>query len=138
MLEFFGRLSLALVIGGIIGLEREIKNKAAGLRTNLLVSLGSALFVIIPIQLGMAQQNPDILGRVISGIIGGIGFIGGGTILRSSKVHGLTSAAAIWVSSGLGMAAGCGLWLISLVGAILTWIILKVLPKLEHYLEAHF
>ncbi len=66
--------------------------------------------------------------------MGGVGFIGAGTILRSSNVKGLTSAAAIWVSSALGVAVGCGLWLIGLIGAIVTWIILRFFEKLEAYL----
>ena len=125
------RLSMALLAGAIVGAEREDKNKPAGLRTNILVSFGAALFVLIPIQLGAAQRNPDILGRAISGIIGGVSFIGAGTILRSSKVHGLTSAAAIWVSSALGTAIGCGLWLLGLIGALVTWMVLRILAKLE-------
>ena len=128
------RLGIALLAGAIIGLERETKNKPAGLRTNMLVSFGSALVVLVPIQIGAAEQSLDVLGRVISGVISGVGFIGGGTILRGSRVKGLTSAAAIWVSSGLGIAIGCGLWLLGLTGASITWIILRVLDKLEEFL----
>ena len=101
------------MVGLLIGLERETKEKPAGLRTNTLVSFGSALFVLTPIELGMAQQNPDILGQVIAGVIEGVSFIGAGTILRGSKIHGLTSAATIWISSALGIVTGCGLWKIS-------------------------
>jgi putative Mg2+ transporter-C (MgtC) family protein len=125
---------MALLAGAIIGWEREAKNKSAGLRTNMLVSFGSAIFVLIPIQIGAAQQNPDILGRAIASVVSGVGFIGGGTILRSSEVKGLTSAAAIWISAALGVAIGCGLWLIGLISALVTWCILKLLAKLESYL----
>lgn len=128
------RLGIALVVGAIIGLERETKQKPAGLRTNMLVSFGSALIVLVPIEIGAAQQNVDILGRAISGVISGIGFIGGGTILRQSQVRGLTSAAAIWVSAALGITVGCGLWLLGLVGALVTWIILRLFDKWEEYL----
>ena len=128
------RLGIALVVGAIIGLERETKHKPAGLRTNMLVSFGSALIVLVPIEIGAAQQNLDILGRAISGVITGVGFIGGGTILRESRVRGLTSAAAIWVSSALGITVGCGLWLLGLVGALVTWIILRLFDKWEEYL----
>ena len=128
------RLGIALVVGAIIGLERETKHKPAGLRTNMLVSFGSALIVLVPIEIGAAQQNLDVLGRAISGVISGIGFIGGGTILRESRVRGLTSAAAIWVSAALGITVGCGLWLLGLVGAIVTWIILRLFDKWEEYL----
>ena len=128
------RLCVALLVGAIIGLERETKNKPAGLRTNMLVSFGSALVVLIPIQIGAAEQNLDILGRAISGAISGIGFIGGGTILRESKVKGLTSAAAIWVSAALGIAVGCGLWDLGLIGALIAWIVLRLVHKWEKYL----
>lgn len=128
------RLGVALVVGAIIGLERETQHKPAGLRTNMLVSFGSALIVLVPIEIGAAQQNVDVLGRAISGVISGIGFIGGGTILRESRVKGLTSAAAIWVSAALGITVGCGLWLLGLVGALVTWIILRLFDKWEEYL----
>lgn len=130
-LELSFRLGIALLTGTLIGLEREVKGKPAGLRTNMLVSMGAALFVLIPIQLGIAQENPDSLSRAIAGIINGVGFIGAGTILRSSKVRGLTSAAAIWVSAALGVAVGCGLWIIGLIGAGLTLIILRVFSRFE-------
>ena len=128
------RLGIALVVGAIIGIERETKSKPAGLRTNMLVCFGSALVVLIPIEIGAAQQNLDMLGRAISGVVSGVGFIGGGTILRESRVRGLTSAAAIWVSATLGIAAGCGLWLLSLIGAFVTWIILRVFDRWEEFL----
>ena len=128
------RLGIALVVGIIIGLERETKQKPAGLRTNMLVSFGSALMVLVPIEIGAAQKNVDILGRTISGVISGVGFIGGGTILRESRVKGLTSAAAIWVSAALGITVGCGLWLLGLLGALVTWIILRLFDKWEEYL----
>ena len=122
------------MVGAIIGLERETKSKPAGLRTNILVCFGCALAVLIPIQIGAAQQNLDVLGRAISGVISGVGFIGGGTILRESRVRGLTSAAAIWVSSVLGIATGCGLWILSLIGACVTWVILRIFDKWEEHL----
>ena len=100
----------------------------------MLVSFGSALIVLVPIEIGAAEQNLDVLGRAISGVISGIGFIGGGTILRESKVKGLTSAAAIWISAALGITVGCGLWLLGLVGTLITWIILRLFDKWEEYL----
>ncbi|MEL7419609.1 MAG: MgtC/SapB family protein [Cyanobacteria bacterium J06555_3] len=128
------RLGMALVVGLIIGLEREIKDKPAGFRTNMLVSFGSALIVLVPIEIGAAEQNLDVLGRAISGVISGVGFIGGGTILRESRVKGLTSAAAIWISAALGITIGTGLWILGLAGAIVTWIILRVVDKWEQHL----
>ncbi len=128
------RLGVAILVGGIIGLERETKSKPAGLRTNMLVSFGSALMVLVPIQIGAAEQNLDVLGRVIAGVVNGIGFVGGGAILRESKGKGLTSAAAIWVSAALGITVGCGLWILGLAGALITWIILRLFDKWEKYL----
>lgn len=135
------RLGIALLVGGIIGLEREIKDKPAGLRTFMLVSFGAALFVLIPILLGDTQRSDDALARVIQGITAGIGFVGGGVILRESqpqpegtRIRGLTSAAAIWVAAALGTAAGCGLWKLSVIAAVLTLMVLKVVKKLEPHL----
>ncbi|WP_392533281.1 MgtC/SapB family protein [Nostoc sp. C117] len=132
------RLCIALLIGGIIGLEREIRHKPAGLRTHMLVSLGSAVFTMIPMQTSVIQTSPDALSRVIQGIATGVGFLGAGEIVRQSsqqsqqlEIHGLTSAAAIWISAGLGIAAGCGLWQLGLIGAILSFLVLKVFKRLE-------
>ncbi|MEH2120384.1 MgtC/SapB family protein [Nostoc sp.] len=134
------RLCIALLIGAIIGLERQIKRKPAGLRTHMLVSLGSAMFILIIIQTGGSQSSPDSLSHVIQGIAAGVGFLGAGEIVRQSsqksqqpEIHGLTSAAAIWVSAALGIAAGCGLWQLGLIGALLTFLVLKVFKRLEKH-----
>ncbi|MDZ8029969.1 MAG: MgtC/SapB family protein [Nostoc sp. DedQUE08] len=132
------RLCIALLIGAIIGLERQIRRKPAGLRTHILVSLGSALFTLIIMQTGGLQSSPDALSRVIQGIAAGVGFLGAGEIVRQSsqesqqlEIHGLTSAAAIWVSSALGITAGCGLWQLGLIGAMLTFLVLNVFKRFE-------
>ncbi|MFN6513170.1 MAG: MgtC/SapB family protein [Nostoc sp. CreGUA01] len=132
------RLCIALLTGGIIGWEREIRGKPAGLRTHMLVSLGSALFTIIPLQTGELETSADAFSRVIQGIATGVGFLGAGEIVRQSsqpseqlEIKGLTSAAAIWVSAGLGIAAGCGLWQLALIGSVLTFLVLKVFKRLE-------
>jgi putative Mg2+ transporter-C (MgtC) family protein len=132
------RLIIALLVGAIIGAEREIKAKPAGLRTHMLVSFGSALFVLIPILIGVADDSADALPRVIQGITAGIGFLGAGEIVRESqpesggfRIRGLTTAAAIWITSALGVAAGCGLWQLSLISAVLTLVVLRVFKKLE-------
>ncbi|MEH2265799.1 MgtC/SapB family protein [Nostoc sp.] len=134
------RLCLALVIGAIIGLERQISHKPAGLRTHTLVSMGSAVFTLIIMQTGKLQTSPDALSHVIQGIAAGVGFLGAGEIVRQSsqesqrlEIHGLTSAAAIWVSAGLGIAAGCGLWQLGLIAGLLTFLILKVFKRLEKH-----
>ncbi|MHC5670544.1 MgtC/SapB family protein [Nostoc sp.] len=132
------RLCFALLIGAIIGLERQIRHKPAGLRTHILVSLGSAIFTLIIIQTGELQFSHDALSRVIQGIAAGVGFLGAGEIVRQSsqqsqqlEIHGLTSAAAIWVSAALGIAAGCGLWELGLIGVLLTFLVLNVFRRLE-------
>jgi putative Mg2+ transporter-C (MgtC) family protein len=132
------RLCLALLVGGIIGWERQLRHKPAGLRTHMLVSMGSALFVLIPLSMSKNENGRDAIERVIQGITTGIGFLGAGEILRQSQqekgeveVHGLTSAAAIWVSAALGTAAGCGLWQIALIGAIMSLFVLRVIKQLE-------
>lgn len=127
-----------MLVGGIIGWERQLRRKPAGFRTHMLVSMGSALFVLIPLAMGKNENGRDAIERVIQGIAAGIGFLGAGEILRQSKqergeveVHGLTSAAAIWVSAALGSAAGCGLWQLALIGALLSLFVLKVVKEFE-------
>ena len=126
-----------MFVGGIIGWERQLRNKPAGLRTHMLVSMGSALFVLIPLAMAKNPNGLDAVERVIQGIAAGIGFLGAGEILRQSQqeigkveVHGLTSAAAIWVSAALGTAAGCGLWKLALIGALMSLFVLRVIKKL--------
>lgn len=132
------RLCLALLIGAIIGIERQLQRKPAGLRTHMLVALGAALFMLVPLQASGEQPSADALSRVIQGVAAGVGFLGAGEILREStkearehKIRGLTSAAAIWVSAALGIAAGCGLWRLGLIGAVMTWLVLKGVKELE-------
>ncbi len=129
--EIFLRILCTLIVGAIIGAERESKNKPAGLRTNMLVCLGAAMFVLVPIQTGMVQASTDALSRVIQGVVTGVGFVGAGTILRDTRVRGLTSAAATWVAASLGVAVGCGLWQLGLMGAAIAWLILRVVEKVE-------
>jgi putative Mg2+ transporter-C (MgtC) family protein len=140
VLSIILRLILALIVGALIGVERETSHKPAGLRTHMLVSFGSALFILANLELP-TSDNQSGVSRTIQGIAAGIGFLGGGEIIRSHRqnsereeVRGLTSAAAIWVSAALGTLAGCGLWQISLIGAVLSYLVLKVVKKLERYL----
>lgn len=139
--EILLRLVFALVIGGAVGLEREVRDKPAGLRTHMLVSFGSALFVLLAIETGIAQSHPDPFSRVIQGVAAGVGFIGAGVILHESQqepgrraVRGLTSATAIWVSSALGMIAGSGLWLLGGMAVVLALLTLNLVKRLEHWL----
>src|SRR4051812_18679859 len=106
------RVGCAAVLGGLIGFERERAGKAAGIRTHMMVALGAALFVLVPTVAGLA---PGDLSRVIQGIAAGMGFLGGGTILKrtsESDIEGLTSAATIWFTGAIGIAVGVGqVWL---------------------------
>ncbi len=128
MVELLSRAALALVMGLSIGWDRETKHKAAGLRTMALVSLGSAGVVLAGVELAAAMSvdgvQLDPL-RVISGIVGGIGFLGAGAIIQSGgKVHGLTTAASIWVAASLGIACGFGLYRLAFVLLGLTLVVL--------------
>jgi putative Mg2+ transporter-C (MgtC) family protein len=129
------RLGLALLAGGAIGWERQQRHKAAGLRTHMLVSLGAALFVLVPIEV---SGTADGLSRSIQGVATGIGFLGAGEILHQSRsdnrkqeVKGLTSAASVWVTAALGVTAGAGLWQLTLSGAAFTLLTLIVVKQLE-------
>ena len=102
------RLLVAVVLGGILGYERERTGAAAGFRTHMLVALGSALFVLVPLQAGTDISD---MSRVLQGVIAGIGFLGAGAILKSSddqEIRGLTTAASIWLTAAVGIAAGMG------------------------------
>lgn len=116
-LEMILRLLLAAVLGGIIGFQREKSNKPTGLRTLSIISMGSALFAVVS---GMSFAGGDPT-RIAAGIVTGVGFLGAGAILhRQGGVEGLTSAATIWVSAGIGLAAGAGLYLIAVATTIFT------------------
>ena len=126
--EVFLRLIFAVVCGGLVGLEREIVHRPAGVRTHMLVSLGSALFILIAI-----DTLPNEAARIIAGIITGIGFLGAGTIFKAkNEVHGLTTAASIWAVSAVGLAIGMGYYFITLISVALILIVLQ-LNKLEFF-----
>lgn len=122
------RLLVALVLGGVLGYERESSGAAAGLRTHMLVSLGSALFVVVPYQAGMKIED---LSRVLQGVAAGIGFLGAGAILKrqSEEIKGLTTAAGIWLTAAVGVAAGMGLEGTAILSAIFAWIVLSLLRR---------
>ncbi len=125
--RFVIRLVAAMVLGAIVGYERQRAGKAAGLRTHMLVAMGSALFVIA---CGAAGMSMDGLSRVIQGIATGIGFIGAGAILKRQderEIEGLTTAAGIYMTAATGVAVGLGVLGIALLGVILTWVVLGLL-----------
>jgi putative Mg2+ transporter-C (MgtC) family protein len=120
------RLAVAAFLGWLLGIERESMGKAAGARTHMLVAIGAALFVIVPAEIGLTEGD---LGRVIQGVAAGVGFLGAGTILKRSDRHeitGLTTAATIWLTAALGLAAGAGqIWIALMCGAC-AWIVLSL------------
>lgn len=125
------RLAFAAGLGAVLGLQRERVHSAAGLRTHILVACGSALIVLSGIQSGFSTGDSS---RVIQGIVAGIGFLGAGTILKIGErveVHGLTTAASIWLTAGVGIAAGLGHFWLPLVAALVGWLILGPLARLE-------
>jgi putative Mg2+ transporter-C (MgtC) family protein len=131
--ELVLRLLLAAALGAALGVEREIRQKPAGLRTNMLIAFGSALFVIVSIAFGNAGGTPD---RIAASVVTGVGFLGGGAILRSGiNVRGMTTAATIWVDAAIGLAAGAGLYAIALAATAIALVVLAVLPPIESYFE---
>lgn len=125
------RLLAAMLIGAIVGLQRERAGKAAGLRTHMLVAMGSALFVLGS---SAAEMSIEGLSRVVQGIATGIGFIGAGAILKRQderEIEGLTTAAGIWMTAAAGVAAGFGRIGLALVSILLAWIVLAVIGRIE-------
>ncbi len=125
-----GRLLMACVLGAAIGLEREVNRKAAGVRTNLLICMGSAFFTLLSAVLA-GDLTPD-KGRVASNIVQGIGFLGAGLILHNrSRISGLTSAASVWVVASIGMACGAGLYGAAAIGTMMVIMALELVGFLE-------
>ena len=126
------RLVAAVLLGAVVGIERERAGKPAGLRTHMLVSLGTAVFVMAGSGAGMDSAG---LSRVIQGIVTGIGFVGAGTILKLNdqrEVHGLTTAAGLWMTAAIGVAVGLGMLGMALIGTLVTVLILV----LEHFIDS--
>lgn len=126
------KLFLAIVIGGLLGAEREYHHKAAGLRTIILICVGSTFFTIFSLKLGgVAEQT-----RIAANIVVGVGFIGAGVILRErGRIVGLTTAATIWIAAALGMGIGGGYYLLSAVTAMIILMVLLTFPRLEDWLD---
>jgi len=130
------RLLLAIVLGAIIGFERERAHKVAGLRTHMLVCVSSTLFTLLALY-GFEETTPESSSRIIANIILGIGFIGGGTIIRhESHVMGTTTAATLWTVAGVGIAVGSGFIYPAVIVTLLAYGILTVLWRLEIKLDA--
>lgn len=124
-------ICISIIIGVLIGTEREYRNKSAGLRTFILVSFGSCLFTILSIRIGV--ENPD---RLAANIITGIGFLGAGVIFKDdNKVAGITTATTIWATASLGMCIGAGYVYLGLLGSVIVLIILVGLTYLQNYID---
>jgi putative Mg2+ transporter-C (MgtC) family protein len=120
------RLLLAAGLGAMIGFQREKAGKAAGLRTHILIGMGSALFTIVSIYGFSGAADPA---RIAAGVVTGIGFIGAGVIfrgMRGDKVMGITTAASIWITAAIGIAAGAGLYIIAAAAAVVTLLVLII------------
>lgn len=122
------RLLVAAALGGVLGFEREQNGKSAGVRTHMLVAMGAALFVLIPQQLG---ASPADLSRVLQGLIAGVGFLGAGSIILGSReveTRGLTTAAGIWVTAAIGVAAGMGRESTAVLSTLIALFVLSAIP----------
>lgn len=129
------RLVCSVVLGGLIGLEREIRKRSAGLRTHILVCVGAALIMLTSIYVfdiyrNIANVDPS---RIAAGVITGIGFLGAGAIIRSADgIHGLTTAASLWVAAAIGLSVGCGFYDAALVSTALVLVVLLIIRNFEH------
>lgn len=131
ILRILIRMILACVLGGVLGLERARHGKSAGLRTHMLVALGAAMFAMVPQTAGMKIED---MSRVVQGIVTGIGFIGAGSILKQSEEHqvkGLTTAAGLWLTAAIGMAAGLGRETTAILGTALAFAVMAFLQRVE-------
>lgn len=129
------RLITASILGGLLGYEREMKGKSAGLRTHMLVALGAAIFIIVPQQAGV---SPDEVSRVLQGLIAGVGFLGAGAIMIGQQREndtGLTTAASIWITAAIGVTVGMGFEATAVLSTLITLGILALLPRYRNRLK---
>jgi putative Mg2+ transporter-C (MgtC) family protein len=130
--EDFIKILLAVLAGGLIGLEREFRDKAAGFRTIIFICLGATLFTIYSVQLA-GDRDPT---RIAASIVTGVGFLGAGVILRNGgRIMGLTTAATIWLTAAIGMGLGGGQYLLTGISVLLILVILWVFPSIEHRID---
>lgn len=132
-LELIKRLCLSALLGGLLGLEREWRQKSAGLRTNILIAMGSALFTVMSIDVSTGSGGDST--RIASGIVTGIGFLGAGAIMRTGAgIKGLTTAAMIWVNAAVGVAVGGGEYRVATIATIVALVVLVLLDPVERAL----
>ena len=130
------RLLVAALLGGLLGFEREQRGKSAGIKTHMLVCIGAALFVLIPQQAGVIAEAD--LSRIMQGIISGIGFLGAGAILKGDNekdLKGLTTAAGIWLTAAIGVAAGLGRESSAILCTLLALLVLVIIPKIATLID---
>jgi putative Mg2+ transporter-C (MgtC) family protein len=131
-LEMAGRLCLAALLGGLVGFEREVHNQPAGLRTHMVVSIGSCLMMLVSLYMAKLGPSPGDPAHIAAQVVTGIGFLGAGAIMRfGMSVKGLTTAACLWTVAGIGLAVGCGYWKAALTATILTLVSTFLLQKVE-------
>ncbi len=130
-IELMGFLILAAILSMVIGMDRQANEQPAGLRTHMLVGIGSCLFTMLSI---FAFPNTET-GRVAAQVVSGIGFLGAGTILqRKGSIHHLTTAASIWATAAVGMAVGVGAWFLAIVATIIIWFVLSILRRFKQHI----
>jgi len=136
------RLTIATLVGGILGANRDLHGKPAGIRTHALVALGAAIATVITLrsQMGTVGADPNAISRIIQGILTGVGFLGAGVILRDAAGHvtGLTTAATIWVCAAIGIVCGLGYWSVASVSAVLVFAVLVFGQAVERITERIF
>jgi len=131
------RLLVAALLGSLLGFEREMKGKSAGVRTHMLVALGAALFILVPQQAGATVGD---LSRVMQGLVAGIGFLGAGAIIMGSQqgaTRGLTTAANIWLTAAIGVSAGMGRESLAVLSTIIALIVLTAIPRFVGFLRGN-
>jgi putative Mg2+ transporter-C (MgtC) family protein len=137
-MELARRLILAAVLGATLGLEREIRQKSAGLRTNILIAVGAAVFTLMSIEMAAGTPAADPA-RIAAQIVTGIGFLGAGAIMRTRVgVQGLTTAATVWVNAAVGVAVGAGQYHLALIATAVTIVVLLVIAPIEWAAERRF
>jgi|SRR5690554_1108345 putative Mg2+ transporter-C (MgtC) family protein len=131
-LEALLTLLVAATLGAVLGLNREWSRRPAGLRTHMLVAVGAALVMV----LSRLQFSPDTVGRMATGVLTGIGFLGGGVIIhRQSQVQGLTTAASIWLVAVIGLTAGAQLYVLAVGATVISWFVLAVLLRVSRAID---
>lgn len=131
--DVFVKVLLAVALGGLLGMEREFRDKAAGFRTIILITVGATMFTHFSLDLGQPSDDPV---RIAAGIVSGVGFLGAGVILRHrGEIVGITTAATIWLAAALGMGVGSGRFLVTTIAAAVVLTVLWVFPYLEFWID---